>query len=112
MSAQGAGVRSKWNRERLVLELEDPYLGQSLARLAENGRPTPEKPHVGSRIRIIEPFTLHVPLQHLHLVPEHEKLDLPPLVRASSGSEDAADEEVHQREQHGAPFGSRGGACY
>jgi len=50
----------------------------------------------------------HLPLQHLQLVPEHQQLNLPPLVRASSGSDDAADQEVHEREQHGAPFGSRG----
>jgi type I restriction-modification system DNA methylase subunit len=42
-------------------------------------------------------------------VPEHEKLDLPPLIWASSGSEDAADEEIREREQHGAPFRSRKG---
>ena len=54
----------------------------------------------------------HLPLQHLHLVPEHQELDLPPIMWASSGSEDATKEEVHEREQHGAPFGSRGGACY
>ena len=63
-------------------------------------------------VEAVESRALHVPLQHLHLVPEHEKLDLPPFVRASFGSEDAADEEVHEREQHGAPFRSRGGACY
>ena len=43
--------------------------------------------------------------QHLHMVSEHQELDLTPLIWASSGSEDAANEEVDEREQHGAPSG-------
>ena len=48
---------------------------------------------------------LRLPLQHLHLVSEHQELDLTPLIWASPGSEDAANEEVDEREQHGAPSG-------
>jgi hypothetical protein len=50
-------------------------------------------------VETVESRALHLPLQHLHLVPEHEELDLPSFIPTPSGSEDAADEEVHQREQ-------------
>ena len=54
-------------------------------------------------IETVEPGTLDLPLEHLHLVAEHEKLDVSLDLLATSGSEDTADQEVHEREQHGAP---------
>jgi hypothetical protein len=36
-------------------------------------------------------------------VAEHEELDLPLNLLATSGSEETADQEVQEREQHGAP---------
>ena len=49
----------------------------------------------------------HMPLHHLHLVPEHQELDVLLILQATSGSEQTGDEEVHEREQHGAPSGRR-----
>jgi hypothetical protein len=46
---------------------------------------------------------LHLPPQHPHLVWKHQELDLPSLIWALPGSEDAATEEVDEREQHGSP---------
>jgi len=48
----------------------------------------------------------HLPLQHLHLVAEHQELDVPLLCSTTSGSEESADQEVQEREQHGTPSGS------
>jgi hypothetical protein len=50
-----------------------------------------------------EPRALHLPLQHLHLMPEHQELDVPLILRPTSGSDETANEEVQQRGQHGAP---------
>jgi hypothetical protein len=47
---------------------------------------------------------LHLPLQHPHLVAKHQELDVPHLALASPGPEDAANEEVEEREQHGSPL--------
>jgi hypothetical protein len=59
-------------------------------------------------VEAVERRALHLPLQHLHLVPEHQQLDLSLFGRASSGAKDAANEEVHEREEHGTPFRSKG----
>ena len=48
---------------------------------------------------------LHLPLQHLHLVPEHQEPDVLLVWSATSGSEETADQEVHEREQYGATSG-------
>jgi hypothetical protein len=48
---------------------------------------------------------LYLPLQHLVLVPEHQKLDVLLVWSATSGSKETADQEVHEREQRGAPSG-------
>jgi transposase InsO family protein len=45
----------------------------------------------------METRAFHLPLQHLHLVPEHQELDVLLILRATSGSEQTADEEVHER---------------
>ena len=42
-------------------------------------------------------------LEHPHLVAEHQELDVPLLCSTTSGSEETADQEVQEREQHGAP---------
>jgi hypothetical protein len=79
----------------------------------ERGPPASGHRHARSHqkdpVEAVESRAGHLPLQHLHLMPEHRELDLPPIMWASSGPEDAANEEVHEQEQHGAPFGSRGG---
>ena len=58
--------------------------------------------------RVLVPHALHLPLQHLHLVPEHQELGVLLILEAASGSEETADQEVEEREQDGAPSG-RGG---
>jgi hypothetical protein len=55
-------------------------------------------------VQTVESRALHLPLQHLHLVPEHQELDVL-LIEATPCSEETADEEVEEREQHGAPSG-------
>ena len=59
----------------------------------------------------VEPGTLHLPREHLHLVAEHQELDVPLACSMTSRSDETADQEVQEREQPGAPSGS-GGACY
>jgi hypothetical protein len=51
-------------------------------------------------IETVESRALHLSLQHLHLMPEHEELDVLLLWPTTSGSEETADQEVQQREQH------------
>jgi hypothetical protein len=48
-----------------------------------------------------------LPLQHLHLVPEHQELDVSFGPRSTPGPQRAANEVVQEREQHGSP--SQGG---
>ena len=43
------------------------------------------------------------PIDPDHLVPEHQELDVTRSLLATSGSEETADEEVDEREQHEAP---------
>ena len=62
-------------------------------------------------VETVESRALHLPMQHLHLVPEHQELDVLLILSATSGSEEAADEEVQEREQHGAPSVEES-ACY
>ena len=38
-------------------------------------------------------------------MPEHQELDVLLILWATSGSEETADEEVQEREQHGTPSG-------
>ena len=54
-------------------------------------------------VETVEPGTLDLPLEHLQLVAEHEELDVHRNVMATSGSEETADQEVEEREQHEAP---------
>jgi hypothetical protein len=63
--------------------------------------------HGGSELTA-ESRARHLPLEHLHLVPEHQELDVVLIWSATSGSEETADQEVQEREQHGAPSGSGG----
>ena len=49
----------------------------------------------------------HLPLQHLHLVSKHHELDVPFGRPSTPSPERTANEEVEEREQHGAP--SHGG---
>jgi hypothetical protein len=59
------------------------------------------------RVKMAQTRAFHMPLHHLHLVPEHQELDCPSHPAGDSGSEQTGDEEVHEREQHGAPSGRR-----
>ena len=63
---------------------------------------TPNLPPAGAG-RDGEDGALHLPLQHPHLVSKHQELDLPSLIWALPRSEDAANEEVDEREQDGSP---------
>jgi hypothetical protein len=58
-------------------------------------------------VKTAQTGALHLALQHPHLVSKDQELDLPSLIWALPGSEDAANEEVDEREQHGSPFPSR-----
>ena len=49
-------------------------------------------------VETVESRALHLPLQHLHLLPDHQDLDLLLILWAASGSEETADQEVQERE--------------
>ena len=53
----------------------------------------------------VESRALHLPLEHLHLVPEHQELDVLLICSATTDSEETVDQEVQKREQHGASSG-------
>jgi hypothetical protein len=63
-------------------------------------------------VKTAQSGALHLALQHPHLVSKDQELDLPSLIWALPSSEDAANEEVDEREQHGSPFPSRRAHCY
>lgn len=54
-------------------------------------------------VETVDPGALDLPVEHLHLVPEHQELDVPRSLLATSGFEETADQEVEEREQHEAP---------
>jgi hypothetical protein len=60
-------------------------------------------------IEAVQPRAPRLPLQHLHLVPEHQELDVHFVRRTTSASEETANDEVEERKQHGSP--SERGEC-
>src|SRR5664279_3808628 len=59
-------------------------------------RHRPARRHQQDPVETVESRALHLPLQHLHLVPEHQELDVVLILSATSGSEEAADQEVQE----------------
>jgi hypothetical protein len=47
-------------------------------------------------VETVEPRTRHLPLEHLHLVPEHEELDVVLILSATSDSKETADQEIQE----------------
>ena len=58
--------------------------------------PSPARGREQDPVETAEPRTLHLPLEHLHLVPEHQELDVLLICPATSDSEEAADQEVQE----------------